>query len=287
MKVFIDGNIMDGAAAKISVLDHGLLYGDGVFEGIRMYNGKVFKLREHVSRLFASAKAIMLTIPMSETEMEQAILETVRAEGQRDGYIRPIITRGSGCLGIDPTSCSRATVIIIVDNIRLYPAELYEKGMEVVSVATRRISSDGLDPRIKSLNYLNNVLAKIEARRAGCHEAVMLNREGYVAECSADNIAIVRDGSLLTPAVQCGALDGITMQTVLDLARLAGIPHQRAFLTRYDLYTADECFLTGTGAEIMPVTMIDGRTIGDGVPGRISALLRAKFERFVREDLLH
>lgn len=281
MKVYIDGQIMDVADAKISVLDHGLLYGDGVFEGIRIYNGNVFKLREHVERLYMSAKAILLSIPMTQDEMEAAILDTVAATGQRDGYIRPIVTRGVGCLGIDPSSCEKPSVIIIVGDIRLYPAEYYEQGMEIVTVPTRRIPSDSLDPRIKSLNYLNNILAKLEARQAGCLEAVMLNHEGFVAECSADNIGIIRRGVLSIPSAHNGALDGITMQTVIELAHGLNIPHQATSLTRYDLYNADECFLTGTGAEIMPVTKIDGRIIGDGRPGPVTARLRAAFTRRV------
>jgi branched-chain amino acid aminotransferase len=272
---------MDAADAKISVLDHGLLYGDGVFEGIRIYNGKVFKLREHVERLYASAKAILLTIPMAPADMEKAILDTVAATGQRDGYIRPIVTRGVGCLGIDPVSCERPSVIIIVGDIRLYPAEYYEQGMDIVTVPTRRIPSDSLDPRIKSLNYLNNIMAKLEARRAGCLEAIMLNHEGFVAECSADNLGIIRNGALSVPSAHNGALDGITMKTVMELAASLNIPHQAASLTRYDLYNADECFLTGTGAEIMPVTKIDGRVIGEGKPGPITAQLRAAFTRLV------
>ncbi len=281
MKVYIDGQIMDVGDAKISVLDHGLLYGDGVFEGIRIYNGRVFKLHEHIERLYASAKAILLTIPMTPGEMEKAILDTVAATGESDGYIRPIVTRGVGCLGIDPASCAKPSVIIIVGDIRLYPAECYEQGMDIVTVPTRRIPSDSLDPRIKSLNYLNNIMAKLEARRAGCLEAVMLNREGFVAECSADNIGIIRRGALSIPSAHNGALDGITMQTVVDLARGLDMSCQSASLTRYDLYNADECFLTGTGAEIMPVTKIDGRVIGDGGPGPFTARLRAAFAELV------
>lgn len=281
MKVYLDGQIMDAADAKISVLDHGLLYGDGVFEGIRIYNGKVFKLREHVERLYASAKAILLTIPMTQTDMEKAILETVAATGQRDGYIRPIVTRGVGCLGIDPASCEKPSIIIIVGDIRLYPAEYYEQGMDIVTVPTRRIPSDSLDPRIKSLNYLNNIMAKLEARRAGCLEAIMLNHEGFVAECSADNLGIIRKGVLSIPSAHNGALDGITMNTVMELAGKLNISRQTASLTRYDLYNADECFLTGTGAEIMPVTKIDGRVIGEGGPGPITAQLRAAFTQLV------
>lgn len=282
MKVYLNGTIMDAAEATISVLDHGLLYGDGVFEGIRIYGGKVFKLREHVERLFASAKAIMLSIPMTVAEMEKAILDTVAASGLSDGYIRPIVTRGTGCLGIDPASCEKPSIIIIVGTIQLYPEECYRKGIEIVSLPTRRVPSECLDPRIKSLNYLNNVLAKIEARQAGCKEGVMLNTAGQVAECTADNIFIVKNGALLTPAPQCGALDGITMRTVCELAESLSIRVTAAVLSRYDLYTADECFLTGTGAELIPVTKIDGRMIGSGEPGPVTQRLIKAFHDSVK-----
>lgn len=283
MKVYLNGKIMDAAEATVSVLDHGLLYGDGVFEGIRIYGGRVFKLHEHVERLYASAKAIMLTIPMPVAEMEQAILDTVAASGLAEGYIRPVVTRGVGCLGIDPASCEKPSVIIIVGTIQIYPEECYQKGIEIVSLPTRRIPSECLDPRIKSLNYLNNVLAKIEARHAGCKEGVMLNTAGQVAECTADNIFIVKDGKLLTPAPQCGALDGITMRTVCELAETHAIPCAAVVLTRYDLYTADECFLTGTGAELIPVTKIDGRIIGTGKPGHVTQRLTEAFRAYVKK----
>lgn len=282
MKVYLNGTIMDAAEATISVLDHGLLYGDGVFEGIRIYGGKVFKLREHVERLFASAKAIMLSIPMTVAEMEKAILDTVAASGLSDGYIRPIVTRGTGCLGIDPASCEKPSIIIIVGTIQLYPEECYRKGIEIVSLPTRRVPSECLDPRIKSLNYLNNVLAKIEARQAGCKEGVMLNTAGQVAECTADNIFIVKNGALLTPAPQCGALDGITMRTVCELAESLSIRVTAVVLSRYDLYTADECFLTGTGAELIPATKIDGRMIGSGEPGPVTQRLIKAFHDYVK-----
>jgi len=282
MKVYLNGTILDAAEATISVLDHGLLYGDGVFEGIRIYGGRVFKLREHVERLFASAKAIMLSIPMTVVDMEKAILDTVAASGLADGYIRPIVTRGTGCLGIDPASCEKPSIIIIVGTIQLYPEECYQKGIEIVSLPTRRVPSECLDPRIKSLNYLNNVLAKIEARQAGCKEGVMLNTAGQVAECTADNIFIVKNGGLLTPAPQCGALDGITMRTVCELAESLSIRVTAAVLSRYDLYTADECFLTGTGAELIPATKIDGRMIGSGEPGPVTQRLIKAFHDYVK-----
>jgi branched-chain amino acid aminotransferase len=277
MKVYIDGKFYDRSEAKISVFDHGLLYGDGVFEGIRVYNGKVFKLAEHIDRLYRSAKAILLEIPMKQPEMTSTVLEAVRVNAQKNGYIRLVVTRGEGPFGLDPAQCKKPTVIIMVGDIQLYPEEYYSKGIAVVTASSRRIPSDCLDPRVKSLNYLNNIMAKIEAQQSGCLEAVMLNREGFVAECTADNIFIVRSDRLLTPAPWHGALDGITMKTVMEVARLLGVETETTTLTRYDLYTADECFLTGTGAEIMPVTAIDGRTIGNGEPGPVTKRLIEKF----------
>lgn len=279
MKIYIDGEFYDRREARISVFDHGLLYGDGVFEGIRIYHGKVFKLREHIERLYRSAKTILLDMPMRQVEMEDAVLEAVRVNAKIDGYIRLIVTRGEGPLGIDPAHCAKPTVIIIVGDIQLYPSEYYEKGIAVVTAASRRMPSDSLDPRVKSLNYLNNIMAKIEARQAGCFEAILLNHEGYVTECSADNILIVKDGSLLAPAPHHGALDGITMRTVMDIAASLGITVLATALTRYDLYNAEECFISGTGAEIMPVTRIDGRLIGAGVPGPVTKRLMDGFSR--------
>jgi len=282
MKVYIDGRYYDRSDARISVFDHGILYGDGVFEGIRIYNGKVFRLREHIVRLYQSAKAILLDIPLSMEEMENAVLETVKTNQKHNGYIRLVITRGEGALGIDPTQCKRATVIIIADDIQLYPGGYYEKGIEIVTASSRRLASDGLDPRVKSLNYLNNIMAKIEARQAGCLEAVMLNREGFVAECTGDNLFVVKDGKLLTPAPYYGALDGITMKTVIEIAESLGIETSETALTRYDLYNADECFMTGTGAEIIPVIRIDGRVIGDGRPGKTTASLLNAYKALVK-----
>jgi len=281
MKIYIDGEYYDKADARVPVFDHGLLYGDGVFEGIRIYRGKVFKLREHVERLYRSAKALLLDIPMRTGEMENAVLETVKRNEKQDGYIRLIVTRGVGALGIDPVSCERATVIIIVADIQLYPEEYYRSGISIVTASSRRVPSDCLDPRIKSLNYLNNILAKIEARQAGCLEAVMLNREGFVSECTGDNIFIAKGGGLFTPAAYHGALDGITRQTVMQVAESLGIPAHETALTRYDLYTADECFMTGTGAEIIPVIKIDGRKVGDGVPGPVTERLRKGFGELI------
>jgi branched-chain amino acid aminotransferase len=281
MKIYIDGKYYDRSEAKISVFDHGLLYGDGVFEGIRIYNGKVFRLKEHVERLYQSAKAILLDIPINRTEMENAVIDAVLENAKIDGYIRLVVTRGEGPLGLDPAQCAKPLVIIIVGDIQLYPQEYYEKGISVVTAASRRMPADSLDPRVKSLNYLNNIMAKVEAKQAGCLEAVLLNHEGYVTECTADNIFIVKDGTLHTPAPHYGALDGITRMTVLNLAPSCDVESRETALTRYDLYTADECFMTGTGAEIMPVTMIDGRLIGAGGPGPVTKKLINGFRDFI------
>jgi len=281
MKIYIDGKYYDKADAKVSVFDHGLLYGDGIFEGIRIYNGKVFRLKEHIERFYESAKAIILEILMTKEEMKAAVEDAVKVNERKDGYIRLMVTRGEGSLGLDPASCKKATVIIIVSDIQLYPKEYYEKGIALVTVTSRRIPSECLDPRIKSLNYLNNIMAKLEAKQAGCLEAVMLNTEGFVAECTADNIFIVKEGRLLTPSAYHGALEGITRQTVMEIAEKLGIESAETTLAPYDLYTADECFLTGTGAEIVPVVKIDGRVIGDGVPGKVTKMLVENFKKYV------
>jgi len=281
MKVFIDGEYYSRAEAKVSVFDHGLLYGDGVFEGLRIYNGKVFKLKEHIERLYLSARAILLDVPMGKEDMENAVVGTVKANNKINGYIRLVITRGEGLLGLDPAQCSKASVIIIVDDLQLYPEEYYKKGIQIVTASSRRIRPDSLDPRIKSLNYLNNIMAKIEAKQAGCLEAVMLNSEGFVSECTADNIFIVKGNEILTPAPYHGALDGITMRTVMEMAGSLGIKTTETTITRYDLYNAEECFLTGTGAEIMPVIKIDSRGIGDGNPGPITDDLIKHFRSVV------
>ena len=277
MKVYIDGKFYDKAKAKISVFDHGLLYGDGVFEGIRAYHGRVFKLTEHIERLFYSAKAILLDIPMTRAELIHAVVQTCRRNKIRDGYIRLVVTRGEGTLGLDPKRCPRASIIIIAATIQLYPEEFYQKGLEIITVPTTRNLHSAVNPAIKSLNYLNNILAKIEAQNGGCEEAVMLNAEGFVAECTGDNIFIVKSGRLLTPPLSAGALYGITRQTVMDLATEGGIPVTEPNLTRYDLFNADECFVTGTGAEIVPVVKIDGRVIGDGKPGQITRQLEERY----------
>ncbi|HEY1661502.1 MAG TPA: branched-chain-amino-acid transaminase [Verrucomicrobiae bacterium] len=273
MKIFIDGKFYGERDAKISVFDHGLLYGDGVFEGIRAYNGRVFKLKEHVERLFYSAKAILLQIPLTPAKISEAVLESCRANKIRDGYIRLVVTRGVGNLGLNPRNCKKPSVIIIADKIQVYPPELYARGMEIVTVPTVRNLHSAVNPAIKSLNYLNNILAKIEANNAGVEEAVLLNAEGFVSECTADNLFIVKHSELLTPPLSAGALYGITRHTVIELGHEAGLKVSEPNLTRYDLFNADECFLTGTGAEIMPVIKIDGRVIGNGKPGKITKRL--------------
>ncbi len=277
MKVYIDGKYYDEKNAKVSVFDHGLLYGDGIFEGIRAYHGRVFKLKEHIDRLFYSAKALLLEIPMTHAEIMKAVVDTCRRNKLRDGYIRLVVTRGVGTLGLNPNRCKRPSVIVIADKIQLYPPEMYEKGMAIVTVPTTRNHHNAVNPAIKSLNYLNNILAKIEANIAGVEEAIMLNTNGYVAECTGDNVFILKGGQMYTPPLSAGALYGITRGVVMDLAREASIPVSEPDLTRYDLFNADECFLTGTGAELIPVTKIDGRVIGDGKPGPITRSLVKKY----------
>lgn len=277
MKVYIDGKFYDEKNAKVSVFDHGLLYGDGVFEGIRAYNGRVFKLKEHVQRLYDSAKAILLTIPISQEQMSKVVVDSCRKNKVTNGYIRLVVTRGVGTLGLNPNRCKNPSVICIAGTIQLYPAELYDRGMEIVTVATTRNLHNSVNPAIKSLNYLNNILAKIEANIAGVEEAIMLNSEGFVAECTGDNLFIVKGNQLLTPPLSAGALYGITRGTVMDLARESGLQVSEPNLTRYDVYCADECFLTGTGAEIIPVTKVDGRVIGTGKPGPTTRSLIQKY----------
>jgi branched-chain amino acid aminotransferase len=283
LKVHIDGQLYDKDDAKISVYDHGLLYGDGVFEGIRSYGGKVFRLAEHLDRLWHSAKAIWLEIPISKQEMGKAIEDTLKTNGITDGYIRVVVTRGVGTLGLDPNRCSHPQVIIITDYISLYPDELYQKGLEIITVSTARNHPAALSPRVKSLNYLNNILAKIEGLQAGCIEALMLNHKGEVAECTGDNIFLVRDGRVLTPPNDAGILEGITRQAVIDLCQQRGTVVQEVPLTKHDVYIADECFLTGTAAEVVPVVKVDSRTIGDGVPGPITRDLMARFHELTRK----
>ena len=282
MRVYIDGKYYDEAKAKISVFDHGLLYGDGIFEGIRAYHGRVFKLQEHVDRLYHSAKALLLTIPMSPPEMMRAVVATCRKNRLRNGYIRLVVTRGVGTLGLNPNRCKQGSVIIIAGQIQLYPEAYYRNGLAIVTVPTVRNLHSALNPAIKSLNYLNNILAKIEANNAGVEEAVMLNAEGYVAECTGDNLFIVRDDEVLTPPLAAGALYGITRRVVMELAEEAGWRVREPNLTRYDLFNASECFLTGTGAEIVPVVKIDGRVIGSGKPGPVTRQLMERYHAWTR-----
>jgi branched-chain amino acid aminotransferase len=281
-KVYINGKLYDQDDAKISVYDHGLLYGDGVFEGIRSYGGKVFRLAEHLDRLWYSAKAIWLEIPISKKEMAKAIEDTLAVNGLRDGYIRVVVTRGRGTLGLNPKKCREPQVIVITDTIELYPPEFYEEGLKIITVSTARNHPAALNPRIKSLNYLNNILAKIEGLQAGCIEALMLNHKGEVAECTGDNIFLVRNGRVLTPPNEAGILEGITREAVIELLHQAGIEVREIPLTKHDVYIADECFLTGTAAEVVPVVKVDSRTIGDGVPGPITRDLIDRFHKLTR-----
>ncbi len=279
MKIYLDGQFFDKEHAKVSVFDHGLLYGDGVFEGIRFYQGRVFRLEEHIGRLFDSAKAICLTIPLSAAEMTEAVLETIRQNELQDGYLRLVVTRGVGDLGLNPALCPKATVFIIASKITLYPEEMYRNGLTVVTCATRRIAHGALSPMVKSLNYLNNVLAKIEAQQASAGEGLMLNEQGYVAECTGDNVFTVKNGAIFTPPISSGALAGITRQVVFEIAAELGISITEPEMTRYDIYTADECFLTGTAAEIIPAVRLDSRSIGDGKPGPITQRLITRFRQ--------
>jgi branched-chain amino acid aminotransferase len=282
MKIYIDGKFYAEKDAKISVFDHGLLYGDGIFEGIRAYHGRVFKLAEHIERLFYSAKALLLTIPLSREQMLEAVVETCRKNKLRDGYIRLIVTRGAGSLGLNPYKCKNPSVIIIADKIQLYPEEFYQRGLVIITVPTARNLHSALNPAIKSLNYLNNILAKIEAINGGCEEAIMLNAQGFVAECTGDNIFVVKGRQLLTPPLSAGALYGITRGVVMDLARESGVAVSEPDLTRYDLFNADECFLTGTGAEIISVVKIDGRVIGSGKPGPLTGKLIEQYHALTK-----
>ena len=282
LQIYIDGAFYPEADAKVSVFDHGLLYGDGIFEGIRFYNGRVFKLTEHLERLWDSARAIMLTIPMSFEELEAATLETIRKNGLREGYVRLVITRGKGNLGLSPDRCPKPSVIIIAASIQLYPEEAYQRGMTVVTCATRRMAPGALSPAVKSLNYLNNIMAKIEANLANADEGLMLNEEGYVAECTGDNVFIVKRGEIFTPPTYAGSLRGITWQAVIDIAKELGYTVHIQQLTRYDLYTADEFFLTGTAAEVIATVKLDNRIIGDGKPGAVTNRIIARFRELTQ-----
>jgi branched-chain amino acid aminotransferase len=282
-RVSINGKLFDKADARVSVYDHGLLYGDGVFEGIRIYNSKVFRLREHVDRLYESAKHLFLEIPWSRERMTEEVLKTVQANEKKEGYIRLVVTRGAGSLGLDPSRCSDPQIIIIVDDISLYPAKVYEDGLEVITASFIRNHPNALDPRIKSLNYLNNILAKMEAARAGCQEAIMLNHKGEVAECTGDNIFVVKQGRITTPPPNAGILKGVTRDAVIELARAAGLTVDEAAITRHDVYAADEIFLTGTAAEVVGVVKVDGRVIGTGKPGPLTRQLRERFYTLARQ----
>ena len=277
MKIWLDGKLVDESEAKISVFDHGLLYGDGIFEGIRFYNGRVFRLEEHIHRLFDSAKAILLKMPWTQEEVCKFTCETVAANGLRDGYIRLVVTRGAGELGLNPYLCPKPSMFIIASTIKLYPEEHYQNGLAIITCATRRPAPGALMPQVKSLNYLNNIMAKVEAIQGGALEAVMLNEQGYVAECTGDNLFLIKSGELLTPLISDGALDGITRAVIFEIAEKLGIRVVERSLTRYDIFIADECFLTGTAAEVIPVVSLDRRVIGDGKPGELTKRFLAEF----------
>jgi branched-chain amino acid aminotransferase len=282
-KIYIDGKFYPEVEAKISVFDHGLLYGDGVFEGIRFYNGRVFRLEEHTDRLWDSARSICLEIPMSKAAMTEVLLETIRQNGLRDGYIRQIVTRGVGNLGLNPAQCKKPSVIIIAATIALYPPKVYENGLTVITCATRRTNPAALNPAVKSLNYLNNVMARIEANLAGADEALMLNDAGNVAECTADNVFVIKRGQIFTPPISAGALRGITRSVIFDIAAELDLKITETDITRHDVFIADECFLTGTAAEAIPMVKVDGRTIGTGKPGPITMRVIKRFRELTRE----
>jgi len=283
LQIYISGKYYDKENAKISVYDHGLLYGDGVFEGMRSYGGKVFRLKQHLDRLWDSAKAIWLKIPMTQDDMAKAVTDTLAKNNIKDGYIRLVITRGSGPLGLDPNKCSNPEVIIITDHIQLYPKEFYENGLKIITASSIRNHPAALSPRIKSLNYLNNIMAKIEGMQAGCVEALMLNQKGEIAECTGDNIFLIKRGKLLTPPIDAGILEGITREAVIEIAQKAGIEVQQIPLTRHDVFIADEVFLTGSAAEVIPVVEVDSRVIGNGKPGPITKDLTKRFHELTRE----
>lgn len=284
MKIYLDGKLLDSKKAYISVFDHGLLYGDGVFEGIRTYDGLIFRLKEHIDRLYKSAGAIELNIPLTRPEMIKAVIMTLRANRLKDSYIRLVVTRGEGDLGLDPRKCAKPTVFIITDKIKLYPEEFYKKGLEIVTAATRRNLPQALDPRIKSLNYLNNILAKLDAIKSGTEEAIMLTYDGYVAECTGDNLFIVNNRELSTPPADIGALEGITRDAVIGIAKKMDIPFYEKKLRMDDVYSASEVFLTGTAAEIIPVVRIDRRKIGGGKPGAVTLRLTKEFRKLTKVD---
>jgi len=282
-RIYIDGEFFPEAEAKISVFDHGLLYGDGIFEGIRFYNGRVFRLEEHLERLWDSARSICLEIPIDRKEMTEALLETIRQNGLREGYIRLIVTRGVGNLGLNPVQCKRPSIIIIATTIALYSKEVCETGLTVVTCATRRTGAATLNPAVKSLNYLNNVMARIEANLAGADEALMLNEAGNVAECTADNVFIIKHGRIFTPPISAGALRGITRSVAFEIAEELDFEIKETDITRHDVFVSDECFLTGTAAELIPVIKADGRIIGSGKPGPITKKMLSRFRELTRE----
>lgn len=285
IEIYLDGKFVPKEEAKVSVFDHGFLYGDGVFEGIRAYNGRVFKLREHLERLYESAQHILLKIPITLEEMEEATLETVRRNNLKDAYIRIVVSRGPGDLGLDPRKCPLPTVVIIADKISLFPPEYFEEGLKVITVATRQRPGDTIEPRIKSLNYLNNILVKMEAAQAGVMEALMLSHEGYLVEGSGSNIFIVnKKGDLITPPSYLGILEGITRNVVMELAEEEGLKVKEIPFTRHDLYISRECFLTGTAAELIPVVSVDNRAIGEGIPGPVTKMLMKRFHDYAREN---
>lgn len=284
MKVYINGKFYEKEDAKVSVFDHGFLYGDGIFEGIRLYSGNVFRLNLHIERLFKSAKAIMLDMPWTPQEVIDAVCESCRVNNLTDGYIRLVVSRGAGALGLSPKTCSNPQLIIIADQIQLYSPDLYEKGLKAVTVPTRRNSPAALPPMVKSLNYLNNILAKIEAQNLGFSECLLLNNEGYVAECSGDNVFIVSDGQLITPPIACGSLGGMTRRAVIDVAKRLGVDFVEKPLTRYDIWTANECFLTGTAAKLIPLVELDGRKIGEGLVGETTKKLLKGFNEIVAKE---
>jgi branched-chain amino acid aminotransferase len=281
-KIYINGKFFDKQDAKVSVYDHGFLYGDGVFEGIRIYNSKAFRLKQHIDRLYESARSIYLEIPIPREQMTQAVNDTIKVNERKDGYIRLVVSRGAGSLGLDPRKTTDPQVIVIADDIVMYPKEMYEHGMDLVTAATIRAHPNSLNPNIKSMNYLNNIMAKVEGIQAGCVEALMLNFKGEIAECTGDNIFLVKGGALKTPPAEAGILVGITRDAIIELARADSIAVHEIALTRHDLYTADECFLTGTAAEVIPVVKCDGRAIGTGKPGPITRKLLEKFRQLTR-----
>ncbi|WP_425450683.1 branched-chain-amino-acid transaminase [Sulfoacidibacillus thermotolerans] len=282
--MYLNGQLVPKSQAVVSVFDHGFLYGDGIFEGIRIYDGVIFRLDEHLVRLYESAKSILLTIPLTFDEMADAIVETVRANHLQSGYIRVVVSRGEGDLGLDPRSCPRANVVVIADTVRLFPQELYDHGLRIVTVPTQRNSPAALNPQIKSLNYLNSVLVKMEAANSGVLEALTVNAQGYVCEGSGDNVFIVKRRKVYTPPIYLGALDGITRRAIMDVCEKLELPLSETPFTRHDVYVADECFLTGTAAEVIPVIEVDGREIGNGKPGPITQQLLKEFRKIVREQ---